>query len=119
MHDSEVPHLVTQVAGPEARALARRSDQVVSPSLPRAYPLAVKRAQGVRLGRPSSLPAKVVARILAARAGGASLRAIAADLTADNVPTATGGKWHASTVRVVLDGQDAARLRAQAATADV
>ena len=47
MHDSEVPHLVTQVAGPEARALARRSDQVVSPSLPRAYPLAVKRAQGV------------------------------------------------------------------------
>lgn len=79
--------------------------------------LAVKRAQGVRLGRPSALPAEVVERIVTARTRGASLRAIAAELTADAVPTATGGKWHASTVRVVLDGQDAARLRTEAVTA--
>jgi DNA invertase Pin-like site-specific DNA recombinase len=78
--------------------------------------LAVKRAQGVRLGRPSMLPRDVVAHIVEARAGGASLRAIAADMSADAVPTAQGGaKWHASTVRAVLDGQDAASL--QAATA--
>lgn len=75
--------------------------------------LAIKRAQGVRLGRPSSLPRDVVARILDARECGASLRAIAAELTAEAVPTAQGGaKWHASTVRAVLDGQDAAALRA-------
>ena len=77
--------------------------------------LAVKRAQGVRLGRPSALPSEVVERILDARDCGASLRSIATDLTADAVPTSQGGaKWHASTVRAVLDGQDAARLRAAA-----
>lgn len=74
--------------------------------------LAIKRAQGVRLGRPSQIPAEVVERIVAAQAGGASLRAIAAGLTADAVPTATGGRWHASTVRAVLNSQDAAALRA-------
>ena len=75
--------------------------------------LAVKKAQGVRLGRPSALPREVVARIVAAKAGGASLRSIAAELTADAVPTAQGGaKWHASTVKAVLDGQDAAEVRA-------
>ena len=74
--------------------------------------LAVKKAQGVRLGRPSALPREVVARIVAAKAGGASLRTIAAELTTDVVPTAQGGaKWHASTVKAVLDGQDAARMR--------
>lgn len=76
--------------------------------------LAIKRAQGVRLGRPSTLPADVVERILDARDCGMSLRAIAADLTTDSVATAQGGaKWHASTVRAVLDGQDAASLRAR------
>ena len=75
--------------------------------------LAVKKAQGVRFGRPSALPREVVARIVAAKAGGASLRTIAAELTTDVVPTAQGGaKWHASTVKAVLDGQDAAEVRA-------
>lgn len=77
--------------------------------------LAVKRSQGVRLGRPSALPAAVVKRIITARRAGTSLRAIAADLTADAIPTATGGQWHASTVRVVLESQEAARLRTAAA----
>jgi len=75
--------------------------------------LAARKAAGVRLGRPSTLPADVVARIVAAKAEGKSLRAIAAALTADAVPTAQGGKaWHASTVRAVLVGQDAAKLTA-------
>jgi len=73
--------------------------------------LAAKRAQGVRLGRPSVLPAEVVTHIMAAHRAGASLRAIAADLTAQGVSTAHGGNtWHASTVRAVLAGQDASRL---------
>lgn len=73
--------------------------------------LAVKKAQGVRLGRPSTLPREVVSRIIAAKSEGKSLRTIAAALTADAVPTAQGGRtWHASTVRAVLGGQDAAQL---------
>jgi DNA invertase Pin-like site-specific DNA recombinase len=76
--------------------------------------LAVRKAQGVRLGRPSTLPHEVVARIVAARQGGASLRAIAAELTAEGVPTAQGGaKWHANTIKQVLEGQDAERVRAE------
>jgi DNA invertase Pin-like site-specific DNA recombinase len=75
--------------------------------------LAVKKAQGVRLGRPSALPRDVVVRIVAAKAGGASLRTIAADLAGEAIPTAQGGaKWHASTIKAVLDGQDAAEVRA-------
>lgn len=77
--------------------------------------LAVKRAQGVRLGRPSVVPRDVVERIVEAKASGYSLRTIAAALTEERVPTAQGGlKWHASTVKAVLDGQDAAQLRANA-----
>lgn len=64
--------------------------------------LAVKRAQGVRLGRPSTPPAGIVAE----RDAGSSLRAIADGLTRDAIPTAQGGQaWHASTVRKVLTGQ--------------
>ncbi len=73
--------------------------------------LAVKRAQGVRLGRPSTLPREVVERIVDAKARGDSLRTIADGLTGEGVPTAQGGaKWHASTVKAVLEGQDAAAL---------
>lgn len=80
--------------------------------------LAVKKAQGVRLGRPSSLPLEIVRRVLAAKDSGLSLRAIAGELNADAVPTAQGGKtWHASTVKAVLDGQDAAIVRAEGVTA--
>ena len=40
------PHLLTPLPGPKAQACVDRSDRFVSPSLPRAYPLAVERAQG-------------------------------------------------------------------------
>jgi len=65
--------------------------------------LAVKRATGVRLGRPRVLPRKVVQRIERTRKQGASLRQIAGQLNADAVPTAQGGaEWYASTVAAVL-----------------
>jgi DNA invertase Pin-like site-specific DNA recombinase len=65
--------------------------------------LAVKRASGVRLGRPPTLPQNVVRRIQRQRARGDSLRKIAADLNASEVPTAQGGaQWYAATVRHVL-----------------
>jgi DNA invertase Pin-like site-specific DNA recombinase len=65
--------------------------------------LAVKRASGVRLGRPPTVPQAVVGRIQRQRARGLSLRAIAEGLNQDGVPTAQGGKqWYAGTVRHVL-----------------
>lgn len=47
MSISTAPHLVTQLPGPQAQSLVTLSDHTVSPSLPRVYPLAVERAQGV------------------------------------------------------------------------
>ncbi len=41
------PKITTQIPGPQASELVGRSVRAVSPSLPRAYPLAVKSAQGV------------------------------------------------------------------------
>lgn len=75
--------------------------------------LAVKKAQGVRLGRPSTLPTAIVERIVRKRAAGVSLRKIADGLTRDGVATAQGGQsWHASTVAKVLAGQDAEKQSA-------
>jgi DNA invertase Pin-like site-specific DNA recombinase len=65
--------------------------------------LAVRRSQGVRLGRPRTMPDEVVARIRSLRKAGLSLSAIASALDADGVPTAQGGaRWYASTVRAAL-----------------
>jgi DNA invertase Pin-like site-specific DNA recombinase len=65
--------------------------------------LAAKKAAGVRLGRPRTLPDDVVAHIVRAKASGGSLAGIARDLTAENVPTAQGGRrWYASTIAAVL-----------------
>ncbi|MCX6464730.1 MAG: recombinase family protein, partial [Pseudonocardiales bacterium] len=76
--------------------------------------LAAKRAAGVRLGRPSTLPAEVVERIVRERDAGAGWSAIARALTADDVPTAQGGAaWYPATVRKVYQGQDAARVLAE------
>lgn len=61
------------------------------------------KARGVRLGGPRVLDSGVEARIVAERATGRSLTAIAAGLDADGVPTARGGaRWYPSTVRAVL-----------------
>lgn len=70
--------------------------------------LAVKRSQGVRLGRPRLLDHGIVDRVVRERAAGASLRAIADGLNAEGVPTAQGGaRWYASTVSAVLSSASA------------
>ena len=69
--------------------------------------LAQARERGVRLGRPVTLPEQVRQQIADDRAAGLSLRAIADQLTADQVPTAQGGtRWYASTVAAVLRSLD-------------
>jgi DNA invertase Pin-like site-specific DNA recombinase len=73
--------------------------------------LAAKRAEGIRLGRPQTLPDDIVERILTARRAGSPYRAIAAQLEEDGVRTARGGAtWHASAVRAVCESQAAIRL---------
>src|SRR5271167_682314 len=65
--------------------------------------LAAKRATGVRLGRPVSLPVAVRKRIASERKAGRSLAAIADSLNEEQVPTAQSGRrWWPSTVRAVL-----------------
>jgi DNA invertase Pin-like site-specific DNA recombinase len=65
--------------------------------------LAAKKAAGVRLGRPPTVPKAIVRRIQRQRAFGDTLRAIADSLNRDRVPTAQGGaQWYAATVRGVL-----------------
>jgi DNA invertase Pin-like site-specific DNA recombinase len=64
--------------------------------------LAIKKANGVKLGRPSKLPTTTVRRILRSRAKGASFREIADDLNGRGVPTGQGGvKWYPATVRAI------------------
>ena len=64
--------------------------------------LAVKRAEGVQLGRPRTLSMKTRRRIVREREKGATLAAIADRLNAEGVATAQGGRWHPSTVRKVV-----------------
>jgi DNA invertase Pin-like site-specific DNA recombinase len=65
--------------------------------------LAIKRAEGVKLGRPRVLPDDVRDRIVLERENGSTLTAIADGLNGDHVATAqNGSKWWPSTVRSVL-----------------
>lgn len=89
-----VANVMMSVAQWERRAISTRTKEG----------LAAKRAQGVRLGRPSSVPNDVVRRIRRERDSGRSLREIADRLTDDAIPTGQGGKrWYASTVSAVLE----------------
>lgn len=70
-----------------------------------------RRREGVRLGRPSTLPEAVICRIVAERREGKTLAAIGAGLESDGIATARGGaSWYPATVRKVLAGQDAGAL---------
>jgi DNA invertase Pin-like site-specific DNA recombinase len=72
--------------------------------------LAVKRGQGVKLGRPPAVEPKTVAKIKRQRKAGKSLRWIADRLNATGTPTAHGGsEWRASSVRAVLNRVDQRR----------
>src|SRR5271169_4726837 len=71
--------------------------------------LAVKRSQGVRLGRPPTLSADVVDRIVVARGSGGTWSAIARQLNDEQVPTSQGGRcWYPATVRYVALAAEAA-----------
>lgn len=64
--------------------------------------LAAKRAQGVRLGRPRSLPDDVRRRIVRARRRGDTFAQIAERLNREGVPTAQGSQWYPASVHKVV-----------------
>ena len=70
--------------------------------------LAEKKAQGVVLGARQMIEENTKELMLNLRASGMGMIAIAKELNARNVPTAKGGSWHGSTVRVVLQRREAA-----------
>jgi DNA invertase Pin-like site-specific DNA recombinase len=68
--------------------------------------LAVKRAEGVQLGRPRSVPPKVRKRIAALRSNGMSYQAIADVLNEGGVERGQkGSRWHASTVHYLVNNE--------------
>ena len=86
-------HVLAAIAQFERRLIGQRTRDA----------LAVRKAQGVRLGRPQVLPAELVERISRQRLAGATLQAIADQLNGEGVPTAHGGaRWWPSTVGKVL-----------------
>lgn len=59
--------------------------------------------QGVRLGRPSRIPADVLARIVALRGAGRSYQAIADTLNADGIPTVgRATRWGKSSIAAAV-----------------
>jgi DNA invertase Pin-like site-specific DNA recombinase len=85
-------HMLATFAQFERRLIAQRTREA----------LAIKKAQGVQLGRRPTVPQAVVRRIQRQRARGDTFRKIATDLNRDAVPTAQGGReWYAATVRHV------------------
>jgi DNA invertase Pin-like site-specific DNA recombinase len=86
-------HVLATFAQFERRLIGQRTREA----------LAQKKAQGVRLGRPSQLPPRVRTRIRRRRKAGLTFAAIAEELNRERVPTAHRGvKWYPSTVRAVL-----------------
>lgn len=81
--------------------------------------LRAAKRKGVRLGRPVTLPDDVRTTVLEARERGQSLREIAEALNHQGVATAHGGaKWHASTVKSVLDQAGSTQSVGQSESAD-
>lgn len=86
-------HVMCSFAQFERRLIGQRTKEA----------LAIKKAQGIRLGRPPALSDAVIRRIHQERAAGLTQQAIADALNAAGVPTARGtGPWRPSTISWVL-----------------
>ncbi len=67
--------------------------------------LAEKKAQGIKLGRPSTVPQASLERLKSLKAEGLTVRAICERMNAEGMPTATGARWHPTTVQRLLKTQ--------------
>jgi DNA invertase Pin-like site-specific DNA recombinase len=95
-------HVLASVAQLERELIGQRTSDA----------LQAKKAQGAILGRPDRTPPKLAAKIVKARADGASLRAIAERLNEREESTSQGGaRWYGSTVAAVLAHAEAEAAR--------
>jgi DNA invertase Pin-like site-specific DNA recombinase len=86
-------HVLATFAQFERRLIGQRTREA----------LAVKRQQGVRLGRPQSIPPTLARRIRSMRSRGLTLQAICDRLNSDGVPTPRGGStWRPTSLRAVI-----------------
>jgi DNA invertase Pin-like site-specific DNA recombinase len=86
-------HVLATFAQFERRLIGQRTREA----------LAVKRRQGVRLGRPQSIPPKLTRRIRSMRSRGFTLQAICDKLNEEGVPTPRGGSiWRPTSLRSTL-----------------
>jgi DNA invertase Pin-like site-specific DNA recombinase len=87
-------NVLATFAPPERSLISKRTREA----------LALKRSQGVRLGRPPTISQHVIDRIRRERTAGKSLAQIANGLNADRIPTAQGGRrWYPTTIRHTLN----------------
>jgi DNA invertase Pin-like site-specific DNA recombinase len=89
-------HVLATFAQFERRLIGQRTREA----------LAVKKKQGVRLGRPHSISPRLARRIRSMRSRGMTLQAICDKLNAQGVPTPRGGKtWRPTSLRSVVARQ--------------
>lgn len=86
-------HVLATFAQFERRLIGQRTREA----------LAAKREQGVRLGRPQSIPPRLASRIRSMRSRGMTLQAICDKLNNEGVPTPReGSMWRPTSLRAVL-----------------
>ena len=86
-------HVLATFAQFERRLIGQRTREA----------LAVKKKQGVRLGRPQSIQPRLARRIRTMRSRGLTLQAICDKLNAGEIPTPHGGsEWRPTSLRAVL-----------------
>jgi DNA invertase Pin-like site-specific DNA recombinase len=89
-------HVLATFAQFERRLIGQRTREA----------LAVKRREGIRLGRPASISPQLARRIRSMRNRGMSLQAICDGLNQQGVPTPRGGTtWRPTSLRAVLRRQ--------------
>jgi DNA invertase Pin-like site-specific DNA recombinase len=89
-------HVLATFAQFERRLIGQRTREA----------LAVKKRQGVRLGRPPTISPRLARRIRSMRSRGLTLQAICDRLNSEGVPTPRGGKiWRPTSLRAVLSPQ--------------
>lgn len=86
-------HVLATFAQFERRLIGQRTREA----------LAIKKKQGVRLGRPQAIPPRLARRIRTMRSRGLTLAAICDKLNGEGVPTPHGGSmWRPTSLRSVL-----------------
>lgn len=114
-----VLHIMAAVAEQEGRAISERTKAALAAAKARGVKLgwsiperaseqrqAARKGAAVNRARALTHAENVLPMVEQIRAGGASLRQIAAELNTRGIKTARGGKWHATTVRNTIIAVD-------------